>query len=89
MDEEITLVVKAKLTYSPRRSENVLHMKFGDTTMDVTADGKKLGSVAACIGGGVEMQDSTTQETWTMDFRDLWYAFQQALYNKSDHEAQG
>ena len=77
--EEIVLTVTAELTCSPRYARNTLHMKYEPCDVSDGA-GNRLGSISPCVGGGIELHDEATGETWTVDTRALWFAFQAALH---------
>ena len=80
-DRTIDLKMKARCTFDPNRKKNKLHMTFADTTVTVTVsdkDDKELGKICACIGGGIEIRDAETEETWFISSRQLWEAYEDA-----------
>lgn len=74
---EIAITVPLRLTSSPRYSRGNLHMKY--EMAEVTQDGKPIGSIAPCVGGGIELHDEASGESWFMNIADLWEAFQKSL----------
>jgi hypothetical protein len=62
--------LKVKHTYSEGRETNWLHMTMGDTSAKVVNGKKEIGSVNACLGGGIEIVAG--KETWTVGYIDLW-----------------
>ena len=78
-DEKLELSIPIKLSLSPKYSKGNIHLTFGDTGVSFSAgegEGKeKIMEIIACIGGGIEIQDKLTEETWFLSFMDIAEAY--------------
>ena len=45
-------------------------MSFADTVVTVSQDGKKLGEVIGCMGGGIVVH--VGERHWFLDAREIW-----------------
>lgn len=61
-----------------------LHMTFGDTNAEVTLGDKKLGSISACLGGGVEVR--IDGYTYFIGYTALWDAVASAHKEWTDNK---
>jgi hypothetical protein len=78
-DEKLELSIPLKLCMSPKYSKGNFHLTFGDTSVKVTTgegdEKKNIMTIIACIGGGIEIQDDLTEETWFLSFMDIAEAY--------------
>lgn len=75
--EVLDLTVPIRCTFDPDRRANSLFMGCG-AGATVSVEGKKIGSVDACLGGGVMLHDEESGKTWYLGARELWTAFRDA-----------
>jgi hypothetical protein len=54
-----------------------VHFKFDDTMAKVSLDGKELGSIAGCVGGGVEISDAETGDIFYITPQSIWKAYEE------------
>jgi hypothetical protein len=78
------LDIKAEVIRKPGQTKGIMHFTIADTTTIVTEgpDGKELGRIAPCIGGGIELQDKASGFTYFIRPEDMWTAFQMALVDE-------
>jgi hypothetical protein len=78
-DEKLELSLPFKLCMSPKYSKGNMHITFSDVSVKVTTgegdEEKKIMTIIACIGGGIEIQDDLTEETWFLSFMDIAEAY--------------
>lgn len=78
-DEKLELSLPLNLCMSPKHSKGDLHITYGDTAVSFTAgkgdEKHKIMEIIACIGGGIEIQDKLTEETWFLSFMDIAEAY--------------
>lgn len=56
---------------------------FADTTVTVGKRGKEIGTVAGCVGGGIQFTHKDyPNQTWRINPRTLWHAFVKSLPEK-------
>ncbi len=69
-------------TSCPKRKKNWLHMKFADTTVDVSLEDKHVGSISGCLGGGIEITIRSGKKkgnTYLIKSTDIWKAVCESL----------
>ncbi|MCB8986729.1 MAG: hypothetical protein H6661_03145 [Ardenticatenaceae bacterium] len=59
----------------------VFHLKDTGTTALVsdTETEEQIGSIGACIGGGLEIALNANHAAWFVSYQDIWEAFENAL----------
>ena len=77
--ETIEVVVQARLTVDPGRSENLVEFWVGNCDVTDAETGERLGSIKSGFGSNVTVFDDESREGWTVYADDLWYAVQSAL----------
>ncbi len=75
----VTIMVPARVIYTEGQGGGTLHMAFVDCVANVMKDEQKVGAVAACIGGGIEITREGDPRTFYIDPADLWVAFDAAV----------
>ena len=73
--------VPFRVSYDPDKKSGSLHFSFADTTITMTDKDKKIGSLAGCLGCGIEfrMEDDIDPKTYYIDGFELWNAFCRSL----------
>jgi hypothetical protein len=60
-----------------------MYFTFADTTVSMKRDGKPIGEVSGCVGGGVQLTHiDHPHQTWRVSPEALWEAFVAALPKK-------
>lgn len=76
-----TLTLTITVTKSHDEHGGVFHLKDSGTTAMVnnSETGEQIGSIGACIGGGLEMTLDEQRAAWFVSYQDIWHAFENAL----------
>lgn len=76
-----TLTLTITITKSHDKNGGVFHLKDSGTTAIVTETetGEEIGSIGACIGGGLELALDERRAAWFVSYQDIWKAFENAL----------
>ena len=75
----LNLNIPLRLSFDPTKKNNFLHMTFSDTSVKASQDGKTVGEVLGCLGGGVEFRLTGDKRTWYASAKDMMFAFFEAL----------
>jgi hypothetical protein len=75
-DDKLILRVEAHRHYSPDTPAKIIKLPIEGACVEINdADGKPAGSVCACVGSSIEIEDFTTGEKWSVSALDLWLAY--------------
>jgi hypothetical protein len=89
-DEKLELSLPFKLSLSPKYSKGNIHLTFGDTAVNFSIgegdEKKEIMTIIACIGGGIEIQDELTEETWFLSFIDIADAYRPIQLERAKNE---
>lgn len=68
--------MEMQLVRDQRYSSGSMFFSFSDTTAVVSDSetGEKLGEVVGVVGGGIEINDSRTQQAWIITAQEIWNA---------------
>jgi hypothetical protein len=78
--KEVTLHVPARTVFDPETGQGHVHFTIDPATVRDTDTGEQIGTIAGCLGGGVEIAvGEGFENVWAIEARDLWQALQDAL----------
>jgi hypothetical protein len=66
-----------RVSFDPRYQQGHLHLTMEAATIAI--DGKEVGSIMFCIGGGLELNDARTKKSWYLGLNEIWAAFESML----------
>ena len=85
-NEVLHIAVPIKLTMSPKYAKGNLHITFGDVGNDIFLgeddDREPIMTILGCLGGGVEIQDKLTNETWFLSFKHIADSYRHIQVNR-------